>query len=172
MGRWWQDTPRRPGAVNAWITREFARRGLVPPDCTPEALAQALERERQITIAFRPYASDDTGVYGLLYRPEGQANTYVILFRLTHSIALRRLTLFHELAHLLFGHSLTDVAGLGALRGYMVTDPEDALAEAFAVGAMQYSFQDADTSMAAVEAEDESATSAFGQFLKRTQYRP
>ena len=170
MGPWWQDTPRRPGAGNAWITREFAGRGLAPPHCTPEALAQALERERQITIEFRPHASDDPGVYGLLYRPEGHTDTYIVMFRPTHSIALRRLILFHELAHILFEHPLTEVAGVGVLRGYMVSDEDDGVAEAFAVGAMQYSFLDVDASTA--PAEDDVSASAFGQFLKRTQYRP
>ena len=39
------------------------------------------------------------GVYGMLYRKVGCEHTYIILFRPTHSIALHRLTLFHELAH-------------------------------------------------------------------------
>jgi hypothetical protein len=110
-------------------------------------------------------------VYGLLYRPEGAAQTYVILFRPTYSIALCRLTLFHELAHLLFDHGLTEVAGVGALRGFMVADEDDAIAEAFAVGAMQYSFVEADPGTAAPEADD-GAASAFGQFLKQTRYQP
>jgi hypothetical protein len=147
-------------------------RGLSPPDCTPEALAQALERERQITIVFRPHASDDPGVYGLLYRKAGCAQTYIILFRPTHSLALRRLTLFHELAHLLFDHALTEVAEVGVLRGFMISDEDDAVAEAFAMGAMHYSFLDADVSTAPADTEDDASTSAFGQLLKRTQYRP
>jgi hypothetical protein len=171
VSRWWS-TPRQARAVDEWIRREFAVRGLTPPDCTPEALAQALERERQIVIEFRPHASDDPGVYGLLYRHEGGAPTYVILFRPTHSIALRRQTLFHELAHLLFDHALTEVAGVGVLRGYMVSDEDDAVAEAFAVGAMQYSFLDANAPAAPAETEDEGSASTFGQLLKRTQYRP
>ncbi|HEY7493932.1 MAG TPA: hypothetical protein VIH59_22870 [Candidatus Tectomicrobia bacterium] len=169
--RWWH-TPRTAPAVDAWITREFTVRGLAPPDCTPEALARALERERQITIEFRPHASDDPGVYGLLYRPEGCAHTYVIVFRPTYSIALRRLTLFHELAHILFEHPLTEAAGVGTLRGYMVSDQADAMAEAFAVGAMQYSFLDEAVSRAPTDAEDDVLASACGQLLKRTQYRP
>ena len=172
MRAWWRRTPRSARAVDEWITREFAVRGLSPPDCTPEALARALERERQITIAFRPHVSDDPGVYGLLYRKAGCAHTYIILFRSTHSIALRRLTLFHELAHILFEHALTEVAGEGVLRGYMVSDEDDAIAETFAVGAIQYSFLDAEESRAPTNADVGGATSAFGQFLKRTQYRP
>lgn len=116
--------------------------------------------------------SDDPGVYGLLYRREGQAQTYIILFRPTHSIVLRCLTLFHELAHLLFAHDLTEVAGVGVLRGYMVSDEDDVVAEAFAVGAMQYSFLDANASTAPADAVDDASASAFGQLLKRTQYRP
>jgi hypothetical protein len=169
--RWWH-TPRKAPAVDEWITREFTVRGLSPPDCTSEALARALERERQITIEFRSHASDDPGVYGLLYRPEGYPHTYVILFRPTYSIALRRLTLFHELAHILFEHPLTEVAGVGVLRGYMVSDQADAMAEAFAVGAMQYSFLDEAGPRAPTDAEDDVSVSAFGQLLKRTQYRP
>ena len=172
MGAWWRRTARSARAVDEWITREFTVRGLAPPHCTPEALARALERERQITIAFRPHASDDPGVYGLLYRKAEYAHTYVILFRPTYSLALRRLTLFHELAHLLFEHPLTEVAGVGMLRGYMVSSKEDAIAEAFARGAMQYSFLDAASSRVPTNAEDDVSASAFGQLLKRTQYRP
>ena len=169
--RWW--TPPRPTpVVEAWIRREFAGRGLAPPDCTPEALARALERERQITIEFRPHASDDPGVYGLLYRPEGHADTYIILFRATQSIALRRLIVFHELAHILFDHALTEVVGVGVLRGYMVSDKDDAMAEAFAVGAMQYSFLEADAPVKLTEVDDDVSTSAFGQALKRARYWP
>jgi hypothetical protein len=168
----WRHTSHKPPAINEWITREFAARGLSPPHCTPEALAQALERERQITIELRAHASDDPGVYGLLYRKVGCENTYVILFRPTHSIALRRLTLFHELAHILFNHPLTEVAGMGSLRGYMVSDTYDAVAEAFAVGAMQYSFMDTEASPASADAEADVSASAFGQLLRRAQYRP
>jgi hypothetical protein len=145
---------------------------LAPPHCTPEALAQILERERQIVITFRPHASDDPGVYGLICHEESSPPHYVILFRQTHSLALRRLILFHELAHLLFKHAFTDVPGVGALRGFLVSDADDAVAEAFAVGAMQYAFLDPDASTAPADAEDEDATSVFGQLLKRTQYRP
>ncbi len=166
----WKHTPRPVPAVEAWITQEFAVRGLAPPDCTPEALARALERERQITIAFRPHASDDPGVYGLLYRPEGHADMYIILFRATQSIALRRLIVFHELAHILFDHALTEVVGVGALRGYMVADQDDAIAEAFAVGAMQYSLLDGDAPRQRTDGEDDVSPSAFGQFLQRTGY--
>lgn len=172
MGPRWQYAPCPAHAVAAWIRREFEGRGLAPPQCTPEALAQALERERQIVITFRPHVSDDPGVYGLLYRQDGSPPHYVIVYRQTHSIVLRRLTMFHELAHLLFEHPLTEVAEAGALRGFLVADAEDAVAEAFAVGAMQYSFLDADTSTALADAEDEGAASVFGQLLQRTQYRP
>jgi len=168
----WQYAPRPASAVGEWIRREFEVRGLAPPHCTPEALAQALERERQIVITFRPHTSDDPGVYGLLYRQEGTPPRYVIVFRPTHSIVLRRLILFHELAHLLFEHPCTEVGGGGLLRGFLVSDEEDAVAEAFAVGAMQYSFLDVDTSLAPADPEDEDAASAFGQLLRRTQYRP
>jgi len=171
VGRWWR-RPRRVRGIAAWITREFAVRGLVPPHCTPEALARALERERQITITFQPHRSHDPGVYGLLDRPAGCADTYVICYRPTSSLALHRLIVFHELAHLLFDHPRTEVAGAGLLRGALIADAEDARAEAFAVGAMQYSFLDADPVTDATEAEDAGAASAFGQFLKRTQYRP
>jgi hypothetical protein len=41
-------------AVYDRVAHEFAMRGLVPPHCTPENLARALERERQITIVFQP----------------------------------------------------------------------------------------------------------------------
>jgi hypothetical protein len=165
-------TPRTVRAIPAWITHEFAVRGLAPPHCTPEALARALERERQITVEFRRHASDDPGVYGLLYHPTDCEHTYIILLRPTHNIALRRLIMFHELAHILFCHALTEVAGVGTLRGYMVSDTEDAVAEAFAVGAMQYSFMDAEASTAPVDASAETSASAFGQLLRRTQYWP
>ena len=172
MAARWRSTPHTTGAVDEWIRREFAVRGLAPPHCTPEALARALERERQITIVFRSHVSADPGVYGLLFHPEDYAHIYIILLRPTQNIALRRLIMFHELAHILFDHTLTEVAGVGGLRGYMVSDADDAKAEAFAVGAMQYSFGDAEASAAPTDAEDEGATSAFGQLLKRTQYRP
>jgi len=168
----WQHTPRPASAVDEWIRREFESRGLTPPHCTPEALAQALERERQIVITFRPHASDDPGVYGLLYHQEGSPPRYTIVFRPTPSIALRRLILFHELAHLLFEHPCTEVAGGGLLRGFLVSDEDDAIAEAFAMGAMHYSFLEADASPAPVDPEDAEPPSAFGQFLRRTQYRP
>ena len=156
--------------VDNWITCEFTVRGLAPPDCTPAALARALERERHITIEFRPLASDDPGVYGMLYRPAGCPDTAIIVYRPTHSLVLHRLIMFHELAHLLFDHALTDVAGIGVLCGYMVSDKDDATAEAFAMGAMQYSFLDADPASAPADAADDVSASAFGQFLKRTQY--
>jgi hypothetical protein len=54
----------------------------------------------------------------------------------------------------------------------MISDEDDAVAEAFAVWAMQYSFLDVDASMAPADPEDEDAASAFGQLLRRTQYRP
>jgi hypothetical protein len=135
-------------------------------------LARALERERGIIITFVPHVSEEPGVYGLLYRHEGRENTYSIVFRPTQSLALRRLILFHELAHLLFDHLVTEVGGEGALRGYMVTDAADAVAEAFAVGAMQYSFMDADEPLPLTDVDDDVSTSAFGQLLKRTAYWP
>jgi hypothetical protein len=159
--------PRRTiSAVAAWITREFAVRGLAPPHCTPEALARALEREYQITIELRPHASDDPGVYGLLYRTAERDDTYVILYRPTRSLTLHRLIVFHELAHILFHHALTEVAGVGALRGYMVSSEDDAIAEAFAVGAMQYSFMDAEAPRQRTDGEDDGSTSTLGQLLK------
>lgn len=172
MRPWWRRTPCHTRRVDAWITREFTERGLVPPNCTPAALARALERERQLTIVFQPYASDDLGVYGLLYRPATCERTYMILFRPTQSLVLRRVILFHELAHLLFAHPLTEVAGVGTLRGYLVADEDDAIAEAFAVGAMQYSFMEERAVRRPPQAEDDSGTSVFGHFLRRTQYWP
>ena len=168
----WRSTPRTPRAVAEWIRREFAMRGLTPPHCTPEALARALERERQITIVFRSHVSNDTGVYGLLYHPEGYAHLYIILLRPTQNMALQRLIMFHELAHILFDHPLTEVAGLGVLRGYMVSDKDDAMAEAFAVGAMQYSFLDAEAPQQRTEVEDDVSPSAFGQVLQQTGHWP
>ena len=149
-----------------WITREFAVRGLAPPHCTPEALARALEREGQITIELRPHASDDPGVYGLLYCTAERDDTYVILYRPTRSLTLHRLIVFHELAHILFHHALTEVAGVDALRGYMVSSEDDAIAEAFAVGAMQYSFMDAEAPRQRTDGEDDGSTSTLGQLLK------
>ena len=154
-----------------WITREFACRGLVPPHSTPAALARALERERGIIITFVPHVSAEPGVSGMVYRHEGRENTYSIVFRPTHNLVLRRLILFHELAHLLFDHLGREVGGDGALRGYMVTDAEDAVAEAFAVGAMQYSFGTEDP-LPLTDREDDISPSAFGHYLKRTAYWP
>jgi hypothetical protein len=171
VGARWQSTPRHARAVAEWIRREFAMRGLTPPHCTPEALARALERERQIRIEFRPHDANEPGVYGLLYHPEAYAHIYIILFRPTQNLALQRVILFHELAHILFDHPLTEVAGVGGLRGFMVSDADDALAEAFAVGAMQYSFLDVGPSTVPADAEDDRPASAFGQLLKRTQYQ-
>ena len=167
---WWHPS-RKSSAASEWIIHEFAMRGLAPPHCTPEALARALERERNITIEFRPHASNDPGVYGLLYRKEGCDPIYIILLRPTYSIALRRLIMFHELAHILFDHALTEVAGVGALRGYMVSDQDDAVAEAFAVGAMQYSFVDLDEPLNPTDADDNMSTSALGRFLQRIERR-
>ena len=160
------------GGVAEWITHEFTALDLSPPDCTPEALARALERTRRITIEFRPHASDDPGVYGLLYRHETCNALYVILYRPTHNVALRRLILFHELAHILFHHALTEVPGVGGLRGYMITSEDDAVAEAFAVGAMQYSFLDAAAPQTQLDGDDAAATSAFGRLLKKAEYWP
>src|SRR6266581_4634135 len=112
--RWWTP-PRTASVVEAWIRREFAVRSLAPPDCTPAALARALERERQITIAFRPHVSEDPGVSGMLARLAACPDTYIILFRASPSRVLRRLILFHELAHLLFDHALIDVVGIDGL---------------------------------------------------------
>ena len=157
--------------VEDWISREFACRGLVPPHCTPEALARALERERGISITFVPHVSEEPGVYGLVYRHVGRANTYSIVFRPTQNPALRRLILFHELAHLLFNHLQTEGGGDGALRSYMVTDAEDAEAEAFAVAAMQYSFS-AEDPLPQTDTDADGAPSAFEQYLQRTAYWP
>ena len=171
MASLWRHPPRKASAASEWIIREFATRGLTPPHCTPEALARALERERQITIEFRVHASDDPGVYGLLYRNEASKHIYVILLRPTYNVALRRLTLFHELAHILFDHALTEVAGVGTLRGYMVSDQDDAVAEAFAVGAMQYSFMDLDEPQNPTRADDDLSKSALGRILRRIEQR-
>jgi hypothetical protein len=117
-----------------------------------------------------PSVSEEPGVYGLVYRHEQCANIYSIVYRQTPNIVLRRLIVFHELAHLLFDHALTEVAGTGALRGYMVSDQDDAMAEAFAVGAVQYSFLDTEAPHQRQERDDQVSTSAFGQLLKRTGY--
>jgi hypothetical protein len=54
----------------------------------------------------------------------------------------------------------------------MVSDADDAMAEAFAVGAMQYSFLETDASARGAETTDDVSTSVFGQFLKQTRYHP
>ena len=163
----WQlgGSPHRatPARVAEWIRREFAMRGLAPPHCTPEALARALEQERQITIVFRSHDADEPGVYGLLYHPEDYVHIYIILLRPTQNLAMQRVIMFHELAHILFDHPLTEVAGVGGLRGYMVSDADDAVAEAFAVGAMQYSFLEVDAPLQRTDVEDDVSTSTFGQ---------
>lgn len=163
-----RQTARTSRIVDDWITREFARRGLTPPHCTPEALAHALEHERRITIEFKCHPSDDPGVYGLLYHRKERPRIYVIVVRETPNLALRRLVMFHELAHLLFDHSLKEVAGEGELCGYLVADADDAKAEAFAVGAMQYSFHDAEVPRHLLVVEDDS-TPSFGRFLKQME---
>jgi len=145
---------------------------LAPPACTPAALARALEREQQMTIAFRPHVSEDPGVYGMLARLAACPDTYIILFRATPSRVLRRLILFHELAQLLFDHALIEVAGIDVLRCYMVADEDEARAEAFAVGAMQHSFLEGEAPRPRPAGEDDVAPSAFGQFLQRTEYWP
>jgi hypothetical protein len=66
--------------------------------------------------------ADEPGVYGMLYRPEAYAHIYIILLRPTQNLALQRVIMFHELAHILFDHTLTEVAGVGSLRGFMVSD--------------------------------------------------
>jgi hypothetical protein len=53
----------------------------------------------------------------------------------------------------------------------MVTDAEDAVAEAFAVGAMQYSFS-AEAPLPRTDTEADGAPSAFAQYLQRTAYWP
>ena len=167
----WRSTPRKVRAVDKWIRREFAGRGLTPPHCTPEALARALERERQITIRFQPHPSTDPGVYGLLRRPVEAPHMAIILFRPTYSLTLRRLILFHELAHLLFEHP----APAGPCRvghGALGASRDEAIAEAFAVGAMAYSLCDVAVGGPGAESSDEVSASAFGQLLTRTQYRP
>ena len=69
--------------------------------------------------------------------------------------------------YLLFGHALKDVAGEGELCGYLVADADDAKAEAFAVGAMHYSFRDAEDPRHRPAMEDDGAPS-FGHFLQWT----
>ena len=171
MGSWWRHTPRRTRAVAEWITREFTMRGLTPPDCTPTALARALERERYLTIEFRPHVSDDPGVYGLLRRPVEAPHLAIILFRPTYSLTLRRRILFHELAHLLFHHPATAVpCRVG--HGVWGVSRDEAVAEAFAVGAIAYALRDVAVGGPGAEAPDEGSASAFGQLLRRTQYRP
>ena len=58
---------------------------------------------------------------------------------------------------------------VGALRGYMVSDRDDAIAEAFAVGAMQYSFMEAEALQQRTDGEDDRSPSAFGQLLQRAE---
>jgi len=166
-----RQTARTARTVDDWITREFVCRGLTPPHGTPEALACALACERRITIAFTSHPSDDPGVYGLLYHPGERPRTYVIVVRQTPSLVFRRLVMFHELAHLLFRHELKAVAGEGELCGYLVADADDAQAEAFAVGAMQYSFLDTAAWTVSDAAEDDGIASTFGQILRRIQYQ-
>lgn len=179
MRRWRQCAPCQVHALQERVAHEFATRGLVPPHCTPENLARALERERQITIAFQPHDSHDVGVYGGVYRIKGSDTHYVILYRPTYSIVLQRVTLFHELAHLLFRHELkamvehvhTAVMAVGSLRHHLIADQDEAEAEAFAVIAMQYSFLDTSGARGfAGEADDKTSASAFGQFLQQTRY--
>jgi hypothetical protein len=171
VGSWWRHTPRRARAVAEWITRELTVRGLAPPDCTPAALARALERERHLTIEFRPHVSDDPGVYGLLRRPVEAPHLAIILFRPTYSLTLRRLILFHELAHLLFQHPAT-VGPCRVGHGTWGVSRDEAVAEAFAVGAMAYALRDVMVGGPGAASPDEESTSAFGQLLRRTQYQP
>lgn len=169
----WRSTPHPGQGVDAWITHEFTVRGLAPPHCTPAALARALERERQLTILFQPHVSDDIGVYGLVHRPVTAApDLYVILFRPTYSLALCWLIQFHELAHILFAHPLAAAPEGSALCGCLITRTEEGVAEAFGVGAMQYSCVDAGAAAVPAVAEEEGRLSAFGQLLRRTQYQP
>lgn len=165
----WRHTPHTVH-VDDWITREFTQRGLAPPHCTPEALARALERERQITIAFRAHVSGDPGVYGLLYRSQEDKNTHIVLFRPSRSIVLLRLTLFHELAHLIFDYRFPDVRNQGTLHCALISDAKEAQAEAFAIGAMHYSF--IHTSSVLRTNREEDVVSAFGSYLQRTAYWP
>jgi hypothetical protein len=89
------------------------------------------------------------------------------VLRQTPSLAFRRLVMFHELAHLVFGHALKEVAGEGELCGYLVADADDAKAEAFAVGAMHYSFHEGEDARHRPAVEDDGAPS-FGHFLQWT----
>jgi len=89
------------------------------------------------------------------------------VLRQTPSLALRRLVMFHELAHLVFSHALQDVAGKGELCSYLVADADDAQAEAFAVGAMHYSFHDAEGPRPRPAVEDDS-TPSIRHFLRWT----
>ena len=164
VGRRRQTTHLTPPVAD-WNTRDFACRGLVPPHCTPEALARALERERGICIRFVPHPVEEPGVSGMLYRHQACDHTYSILFCSTPNLALRRLIWFHELAHLLFDDLGTDAGGDSAQRGPLVTNATEARAEAFAVGAMQYSFSAED--LLPTDSDDAVSTSAFGQVLQR-----
>ncbi|MGE3541364.1 MAG: ImmA/IrrE family metallo-endopeptidase [Candidatus Tectimicrobiota bacterium] len=112
--------------------------------------------------------SSDPGVYGLLYRSKEDENAYVVLFRPSHSIVLRRLTLFHELAHLIFDYELPDMRSQGALRCALMSDATEIQAEAFAIGAMHYSFIHTPSVLRINWEED--VVSAFGSYLKRTAY--
>ncbi len=166
--RWWHKTQPMVHRDD-WITREFTKRGLTPLHCTPEALAQALEREHQITIAFRPHDSDDPGIYGMLYHSDEDTRTYIVLFRASHSVVLRRLTLFHELAHLIFDHELPTPGHACHCRRSLILDVKEARAEAFAMGAMHYSFALA-APQQQPQRERDVTLSAFGQYLKRIAY--
>ena len=48
----------------------------------------------------------------------------------------------------------------------MVSSEDDAIAEAFAVGAMQYSFMDAEAPRQQTDGEDDGSPSTLGQLLK------
>lgn len=157
------------------VIHEFSVRGIVPPHCTPENLARALEGERQMTIVFRSYESNDFGVnvYGSLYRQKGSDSHYVIFYRTSYSIILQYRTLFHELAHLLFRHKMSEIkrgqtpAGKMHL-GYEVSNEDEAEAEAFACMATQYALLDPDG--VAAYAGGERSPSEFGQLLDKTRY--
>jgi len=105
----------------------------------------------------------------MLYHSDDDEHTYIVLFRANHSIVLRRLTLFHELAHLIFDQELPDVDNSCNFRRSMVLDAKEARAEAFAVSAMHYSFYTT-APLQRPKREKDVTASAFGQYLKRTTY--
>lgn len=155
------------------VYSEFPRLGLYPP-CTPERLARKLEKLRSCTIEFRPHATLDPGVYGMVCKEPG-SNHYCILFRPCDNQLVEARTKYHELGHIYLNHHLKPLGVyIGLLRGYTVADDEDAQAEQFAVAATLYGFGDMGTGIGDETLADEPESplghflsDPFGRFLKR-----